>query len=102
LPDQSFENLSLDFLALQKEPDSVAALSTRLDLDITSFEQVQTFNKALDIQTSALTNTLVNTSYKPSVQFNKIIRAQLDALGCTERLLLGLDFGCQTSAASFK
>jgi hypothetical protein len=71
LPDQSFENLSLDFFAFQKEPDTVAALSARLGLDIASFEQVQTFNEALDIQTSALTNTLVNTSYKPSVQFNK-------------------------------
>jgi hypothetical protein len=71
----------LDFFAFKTEPDTVAALSTRLGLDIATFHTLQTFNEALDIQTIALTNALVDQSYSPSAQFYKTLRAQLDALG---------------------
>ncbi len=87
-----FGSESLDFFAFKKEPDTIAALSARLGLDVADFNTIQTFNEALDIQSIALTNALVDMPYKPSRELRKIIGAQMLCSTGGERVRIGLDF----------
>jgi len=93
-----FGSGALDFFAFRSEPDTTLALSARLGLDIEEFQPAQFLNEALDIQTIALTNALVDTSGRSSLRLNNTIRAQLDSLGCSERLQLGSDLAKRVQA----